>query len=91
MVQAEYESTTALYAAVPDNVPRPHAYGCFAADPRRFWYLQSFCDMDDAPVDAGHPRGASNDSFADKFIGVLAQLHRKESPAGKFGFHVTST
>ncbi|KAL1793877.1 hypothetical protein ACET3X_007298 [Alternaria dauci] len=90
MVKAEYESTAALYAAVPDNVPRPYAYGCFASDPQRFWYLQSFCDMDDVPVDAGNAEGASLDSFVDEFIGVVARVHGVESPTGKFGFHVNS-
>lgn len=81
---------TALYAAIPENVPRPYAYGSFGSDGRRFWYLQSFCDMVDAPLDGSKPMSASSDSFVDEFISVTARLHRNESPKGKFGFHITS-
>lgn len=78
MVRAEYESTTALYALAPNNVPQPWAYGPFASDPGRFFYLQSFCDMNDELPDIN------------KFVSVLAKFHQQESPTGKFGFHVTS-
>lgn len=78
MVRAEYESTTALYALAPNNVPQPWAYGPFASDPGRFFYLQSFCDMNDELPDIN------------KFVSVLAKFHQQESPTGKFGFHVTT-
>jgi fructosamine-3-kinase len=82
MVKAEYESTAALYAVAPNNVPEPWAYGCFAEDPNRFFYLQSFCDMRDTP--------SHDEDFVGKFVALLAQIHGKESPTGKFGFHITS-
>jgi protein-ribulosamine 3-kinase len=90
MVKAEYESTTALCAAVPNNVPQPYAHGCFASDARRYFYLQSFCDMGDAPVSADAFMATSVDWFIEEFIGILAEVHSKESPTGKFGFHMTS-
>jgi len=90
MVKAEYESTAALYAAVPNHVPRPYASGCFASDSQRFFYLQSFCDMEDAPVYADKATAASIKPFVEEFIGVLAEVHSNESPTGKFGFHIDS-
>ena len=82
MVKAEYESTAALYIVAHDNVPKPWGYGCFAEDATRFFYLQSFCDMRDAP---SHDEG-----FVGKFVELLAQIHQQKSPNEKFGFHVTS-
>jgi protein-ribulosamine 3-kinase len=79
MVKAEYESTAALYAMAPDNVPEPYAYGSFASDPKRFFYIQAFCDMNDELPDV------------DEYVSILARIHQKESPTGKFGFHITST
>jgi aminoglycoside phosphotransferase (APT) family kinase protein len=90
MVKAEYESTTALCAAVPNNVPQPYAHGCFASDARRYFYLQSFCDMGDVPVSADAFMITSVDPFVEEFIGILAEVHSKESPTGKFGFHMNS-
>lgn len=78
MVRAEYESTSALHFAAPNNVPLPQAYGSYASDPNRFFYLQQFCDMNDDLPDI------------DEFVSVLAKVHEKESPTGKFGFHITS-
>ncbi|KAI4701062.1 hypothetical protein J4E89_010758 [Alternaria sp. Ai002NY15] len=88
MVKAEYESTAALYAVVPNHVPRPYAYGCFASNSQRFFYLQSFCDMEDAPVYAEKVLTASIKPFVEEFVGVLAKVHSNESPTGKFGFHI---
>jgi hypothetical protein len=78
MVKAEYESTKALHALTPDNIPRPWGYGSFAADPERFFYVQSFREMNEELPDV------------DKFVAVLAKIHQKESPNGMFGFHETS-
>jgi hypothetical protein len=36
VVKAEYESTAALYAAAPVNVPKPNAYGSFDSDTMRY-------------------------------------------------------
>jgi hypothetical protein len=36
VVKAEYESTAALYAAAPVNVPRPYTYGSFDSDMMRY-------------------------------------------------------
>ena len=78
MVRAEYESTAALHETAPQNVPRPLAYGSFASDPERFFYIQAFCDMNDELPDV------------DEFVAILAKIHQKKSPTGKFGFHITS-
>jgi len=90
MFSALINETMSLYAAVPNHVPRPYAYGCFASDPQRFFYLQSFCDMEDAPVYAERVLTASIKPFVEEFIGVLAGVHSIESPTGKFGFHIDS-
>ncbi|KAI4606727.1 hypothetical protein J4E80_010039 [Alternaria sp. BMP 0032] len=78
MVRAEYESTAALHETAPQNVPRPLAYGSFASDPERFFYIQAFCDMNDELPDV------------DEFVAILAKIHQKKSPTGKFGFHITT-
>jgi hypothetical protein len=36
VVKAEYESTAALYAAAPVNVPKPYTYGSFDSDMMRY-------------------------------------------------------
>jgi protein-ribulosamine 3-kinase len=82
MIEAELESTATLYTMALDNVPRPLAYGLFAADSKRFFYLQSFCHMTDAP--------SQDEIFISKLVALLAEIHRKDSPTGKFGFHITS-
>jgi hypothetical protein len=79
MVEVEYASATALYARAPDNIPEPCAYGCFASDSQRVFYIQAFRDMKDELPDV------------DTFVSVLAKLHQKELPTRKFGFHMTST
>ncbi|KAF2759864.1 hypothetical protein EJ05DRAFT_484762 [Pseudovirgaria hyperparasitica] len=78
MVKAEYESTAALYAISPQNVPEPIGYGSFASDAQRFFYVQVFCDMnEDLPE-------------VDNFVTVLSKFHAKQSPDGQFGFHITT-
>jgi hypothetical protein len=79
MVEAEFASTTALYARAPDNVPEPCAYGCFASDPQRLFYIQTFRDVKDELPDV------------DAFLSVLVKLHQEELPTREFGFHMTST
>jgi protein-ribulosamine 3-kinase len=83
MVQAEYDPTAALYAVALNNVPKPLAYGSFATDPARLFYVQFFCNMQNAPSHV--------ETFIDKLVALLAKIHLKESPTGKFGFHITST
>lgn len=78
MVKAEYESTVALYAMAPNNVPQPWAYESFASNPRRFFYLRSFCDMNDELPNV------------DEFVSVLANFYQRESLTKKFGFPKTS-
>jgi len=78
MVRAEYEAMVALYEMAPQNVPQPLAYGSFASDPEKSFFLQAFCDMNDELPDV------------DEFVAVLAKIHQKKSPNGKFGFHITS-
>ena len=63
MVRSEYESTVTLHAIVPANVPRLIAYGCFAEDAARWWYLQEWREMRDV-------EDVNDEVFLNKFMRV---------------------
>ena len=76
----EYESTTALHAVIPENVPKPIALGVLAKDPSKHFLVVEFKEMIEEmpPV----PELAS----------VIARLHNESiSPNGKFGFQVPTS
>jgi protein-ribulosamine 3-kinase len=68
----EYESAKALFAVIPDNVPRPIALGTLASNPDKHFLLVEFKDM------------AEELPPVPEFAAVIAKLHRdSESPNGK--------
>ena len=69
----------ALHAVIPANIPQPLAWGTYADDPKKHFYLAEFCDMKDELPNVSN------------FVSIIAQLHENSgSPTGKFGFHVTT-
>ena len=79
MVLSEYQGQSALAAIIPDNVPRPVAYGVFETDKSKHFYISEFHNMEElVPT-------------VQQLIPVLKQLHQDSiSPTGKFGFPVTT-
>ena len=77
MVSGEYLSMKTLYDTLPDAVPKPIAWGTYAADSSIHFFLCSFVDMTDDLPDI------------QPFTAKVAELHRKGlSPNGKYGFWV---
>lgn len=79
MVMGEYASMTAIYAVLPEFIPRPLAWGTYTAVPNTYFFLCEYRDMlEDMP-----------DSL--EFTSLLGRLHHgSRSPTGKFGFHMTT-
>lgn len=70
----------AIYAITPDFCPRPIAWGTFASDPNRHFYLCNFHDFVQGALPAPGPFGAN-----------LAKLHSSHTcPYGQYGFHVAT-
>ena len=79
MVLCEFQGQSALRAMIPNNIPRPVAYGVFDEDRSKHFYIAEFHDMQES---VPQPR---------QLIPVLKQLHQSSvSPTGKFGFPVTT-
>ncbi|PGH12526.1 hypothetical protein AJ80_06687 [Polytolypa hystricis UAMH7299] len=80
MLHGEFESMSALYATVPDFVPKPHAWGTY----KKFDYMHFFlCDFHDMIEEL-----PDTVSFTTRVAGLhKASLAR--SP-GKFGFPITT-
>ena len=81
MVRSEFEGVNAIYAIVPDFVPRPIGWGTYKADQNKHFYMSEFIPMREELPDP------------QVFCAKLAQLHRDSislSPNGKFGFHVAT-
>ena len=76
----EYESTKALHAVIPQNVPRPYALGVLSTDPSKHFLIVEFKDMlEETPPVA-------------ELASVMANLHTNSaSPTGKFGFTVPTS
>ncbi|WEW60611.1 hypothetical protein PRK78_006098 [Emydomyces testavorans] len=79
MVHGEFESMKAIYAVIPDFVPKPIAWGSYASIPDTHFFLSEY-------------RGMTHDKPDPKEFTVrLAKLHKNsKSPNNKFGFHVTT-
>ncbi|KAI9170790.1 Protein-ribulosamine 3-kinase, chloroplastic [Paramyrothecium foliicola] len=79
MVQGEFESMAAIQKVIPEFVPKPLAWGTYAAVPDTHFFLSEFREMaDDMPE-------------PEKFAALLSTLHQRSvSPTGKFGFHLTT-
>lgn len=79
MVTSEFESMKAVYAVVPEFVPKPVAWGTYTSIPDTYFLLCEFREMTD---DMPEPH---------LFDASLSALHQRSvSPTGKFGFHITT-
>lgn len=79
MVMGEYASMSAIHAVFPEFVPRPVAWGTYAAVSNTYFFLCEYRDMLQDMPDSS------------EFAPLLAKLHRaSKSPTGKFGFHMTT-
>jgi len=76
MVAQEYVSMKTLYDIVPDLLPKPLAYGTYAANTNIHFFVSEFVEMTDDVPDPS-------------FMASLADLHAKTlSPNKKYGFYV---
>ncbi|KIW33516.1 hypothetical protein, variant 1 [Cladophialophora immunda] len=76
----EYLSTKAIYAVIPDSVPRPIALGSLARDPSKHFYLAEYKDMKEEMPPLRD------------LASVIANLHNNSiSPNGRFGFQVPTS
>jgi protein-ribulosamine 3-kinase len=80
LMEGEFHAMSELYKAMPNMVPKPHAWGRYAVKtPETYFFLQEYIEMSD--------RVPAPDQLCKK----LALLHRNSvSPTGKFGFHVNT-
>lgn len=77
MVSGEFVSMSTLYEVLPAIVPRPIAWGTYAADPDVHFFLCDFVTMTDDIPDV------------DQLGEMLTKLHWQNlSPTGKYGFSV---
>lgn len=80
-MEGTFESEKAFYSFAPQNVPKPAGWGTYKSDPNMHFYI---CDFHDMIEDLPDVR---------KFPTLMARIHLDsmgKSPAGKFGFHVTT-
>lgn len=78
IAHGEFESTNELSSIMPENVPKAVAYGACAETPDRAFFLSEYRDMrDKLPSTAG-------------LISLVAGIHKKTSPNGKFGYPITT-
>ncbi|KAM7212467.1 Fructosamine kinase domain containing protein [Rhypophila decipiens] len=78
IARGEFESTRELLSVIPNNVPQVVAHGPCASKPHRAFFLAKFRDMrDELPS-------------ASDLVSVVAAIHTKTSPNGKFGYPVTT-
>ena len=78
MVAQEFVSMKTLYDIVPDLLPKPIAYGTYAANANIHFFVSEFVEMTDDVPDTS-------------FMAALADLHSKTiSPNNKYGFSVPS-
>lgn len=79
MLHGEFESMKAIYALLPDFVPKPIAWGTYESMLNTHFFLCEYREMTDVMPDP------------QKFSTRLAALHQNsKSPNGKFGFHMTT-
>jgi protein-ribulosamine 3-kinase len=77
MMNAEFESMSAIYALLPDFAPKPIAWGTYETVPDTHFFLCEYREMTEELPDAH------------KFTARLAALHQNsKSPNGRFGFHI---
>ncbi|KFY36873.1 hypothetical protein V495_07537 [Pseudogymnoascus sp. VKM F-4514 (FW-929)] len=74
-----FESEKDVYAYLPDNVPKPVAFGSYKSDPDVYFFMAEYHDMTDDLPDV------------QDLSALIAKLHRDsmgKSPNGKYGYHV---
>ncbi|CAG9978528.1 unnamed protein product [Clonostachys byssicola] len=76
LAEGEFESMTLMHELIPEAIVPPIAWGMFETDNSKAFYLTYFRDLDKK-----HPPD-------DSLIRLISKIHEKESPTGKFGFHV---
>lgn len=81
MMLGTYTSEEAIYSFIPENVPKPIAWGSYKSNPDMWFYLADFHEMVDEVPDII--------PFIDA-IRRLQQGSSGKSPEGKFGFPVST-
>lgn len=77
MMKGTYHSECTFYSYLPDNVPKPYAWGSFKSDPSTWFYL---CDFHDMREEVPEHR---------KFVSLVAKVHRESMGKEKqYGFDV---
>ncbi|KAH7393136.1 Fructosamine kinase-domain-containing protein [Cadophora sp. MPI-SDFR-AT-0126] len=77
MLVGEFESMQAIYAILPEYVPKPIAHGTYASDPKLHFFLMALVDMTNEVAEV------------ETLPKLIADMHIKgTSPNGKYGFHV---
>lgn len=77
MLIGEFESMKAIYAILPDYVPKPIAQGTYASDPELHFFLMGLVDMTNEVAEV------------ETLPKLIADMHIKgTSSNGKYGFHV---
>ncbi|KAL8673456.1 MAG: hypothetical protein Q9168_002123 [Polycauliona sp. 1 TL-2023] len=82
MMRGTFESEQALYLFAPNNIPKPVAWGTYAQEPNKHFYICEYFNMTDDLPDI------------QKFCTLVAQIHKDSmgrSPfSNKYGFPVTT-
>lgn len=77
MMEGAYHSERAFHTYLPDNVPKPHAWGSYKSDPSTWFYLCDFRDMVEEVPKTRH------------FVSLIAKVHRESMGKNeRFGFDV---
>lgn len=78
-MEGTFESEKAFYDYIPDNVPKPIAWGSYQSDLNMYFYLAEYHDMIDETPDSS------------QFVDIVVKFHGDsmgKAPNGRFGFHV---
>ncbi|KAI9750614.1 MAG: hypothetical protein M1815_001699 [Lichina confinis] len=77
-LKGEFIAQSELYKTIPNNIPKPYAWGkCQEQSPPTYFFISQYVDVDNVLPDPA------------KLCSVLADLHQKSaSPTGQFGFHI---
>ncbi|KAI0540427.1 Fructosamine kinase-domain-containing protein [Xylaria digitata] len=80
LMEGEFSAMSEIYKLDPELVPKPLAFGRYAAtNPEAYFFLSQYVDMNDRMPNPN------------QLCAKLARLHHaSQSPTGKFGFHITT-
>ena len=81
MMICAYKGEMVIHSILPNNVPKPIAWGTYHSKPETHFFMAEFVSM--------------NDNIPDPLMWAetVAKLHKKsagKSPTGKFGFHIST-